>query len=122
MIDIMLMRVAKILTFAGNQPLTNASGFFYLHEEFLYLVAARHVVIDEVAGHRPDRLRVKSLLYRMVTMKGDQTDHDQVIGADRPRPVSSRRALACNVESGGTAARRFCRIPLGQWKWKTPTC
>ena len=53
MTDSMLMRVAKILTFAGSRPMTNASGFFYLHEEFLYLVTARHVVIDEAAGHQP---------------------------------------------------------------------
>ncbi len=58
MIDKMYLRVAKILTFAGSRPMTNASGFFYLHQKFLYLVTARHVVIDEVAGHCPDRLRV----------------------------------------------------------------
>ncbi len=58
MIDTMFMRVAKILTFARSQPLTNASGFFYLHDEFLYLITARYVVIDEAADHRPDRLQV----------------------------------------------------------------
>jgi hypothetical protein len=57
-IDRMYLRVAKILTFAGGQPLTNATGFFYLHDNFLYLVTSRHVVIHEAAKHRPDQLQV----------------------------------------------------------------
>ena len=58
MIDTMLIRVAKILTFIEGRPLTNATGFFYLHQEFLYLITARHVVINEAADHRPDFLQV----------------------------------------------------------------
>lgn len=58
MLDKMYLRVAKVLTFAGGRPLTNATGFFYLHDEFLYLVTSRHVVISEAVQHRPDRLQV----------------------------------------------------------------
>ncbi len=58
MLDKMYLRVAKVLTFAGGQPLTNATGFFYLHDEFLHLVTSRHVVISEAVQHRPDRLQV----------------------------------------------------------------
>ena len=58
MIDKMYLRVAKVLTFAGGQPLTNATGFFYQHDDFLYLITSRHVVINEAACHRPDRLQV----------------------------------------------------------------
>ena len=54
----MFLRVAKILTFANGQPLTNATGFFCLHDDFLYLVTSRHVVINEAARHRPDHLQV----------------------------------------------------------------
>jgi Trypsin-like peptidase domain len=57
-IDKMYLRLAKIQTFVGGQQLTNATGFFYLHDEFLYLVTSRHVVINETATHRPDRLQV----------------------------------------------------------------
>jgi hypothetical protein len=57
-LDDMFLHVAKILTFAGSQPLTNATGFFYLRDDFLYLVTARHVVINEAVNHRPDRLQV----------------------------------------------------------------
>lgn len=72
MTDPMFLRVAKILTFAGSQPLTNASGFFYLHEGFLYLVTARHVVIDEAGYHHPDRLRVS--LHADATNLGQRSD------------------------------------------------
>lgn len=58
MLDKMYLRVAKVLTFAGGQPLTNATGFFYLHDSFLYLITSRHVVINEAFQHRPDRLQV----------------------------------------------------------------
>ncbi len=57
-IDNMYLRVAKILTFAGGQPLTNATGFFFLHDDFLYLITSRHVVADGVNPYRPDRLEV----------------------------------------------------------------
>jgi hypothetical protein len=58
MIDNMYLRVAKILTFAGGQPLTNATGFFYMQDKFLYLITSRHVVINETFDHRPDYLQV----------------------------------------------------------------
>ena len=58
MLDKMYLRVAKVLTFAGGQPLTNATGFFYMHDEFLYLITSRHVVISEAVQHRPDRLQL----------------------------------------------------------------
>ncbi len=57
-IDAMLLRVAKVQTFASGRALTNATGFFYLHNDFLYLVTARHVVINEAFQHRPDRLQL----------------------------------------------------------------
>ena len=57
-IDEMLLRVAKVQTFTDGRALTNATGFFYLHIDFLYLVTARHVVINEACDHRPDRLQL----------------------------------------------------------------
>lgn len=57
-IDKMYFRVVKVNTFAGGQSLTNATGFFFLHEEFLYLITSRHVVQNPAAGHCPDFLYV----------------------------------------------------------------
>lgn len=44
-IDDMYFRVVKVHTFAGSQSLTNATGFFFLHDCFIYLITSRHVVI-----------------------------------------------------------------------------
>ena len=54
-IDNTFLRVAKIQSFANGQPLTNATGFFYLHDDYLYLVTCRHVVINEATAHRTQR-------------------------------------------------------------------
>ncbi len=56
--DGILLRVAKIVTFYGEQPLTNATGFFFLENHYLYLITARHVVTDQETGHFPDTLQV----------------------------------------------------------------
>ena len=56
-IDNTFLRVAKIQSFANGQPLTNATGFFYLRDCFLCLVTCRHVVINEATDRRPDRLQ-----------------------------------------------------------------
>lgn len=57
-IDRMYLRVAKIVAFADGQTLANATGFFYLHNDFLYLITARHIVTNEAAQYVPDRLQV----------------------------------------------------------------
>lgn len=61
-IDRRLVRVAKLLTYRGEDQLTNATGFFYMKDRLLFLITNRHVVLDEAAEHRPDRLRVLSHL------------------------------------------------------------
>ena len=57
-IDNKFLRVAKIQSYSNGQPLTNATGFFYLHDDYLYLVTCRHVVINDATGHRPDRIQL----------------------------------------------------------------
>ena len=57
-IDPMFIRVAKVWTFAGTAQLTNATGFFYLDDKCLFLITARHVVMNEATNHRPDSLQV----------------------------------------------------------------
>jgi len=58
-IDPLLLTAARVSTFVGNQPLTNASGFFFARDRRLFLVTSRHVVIDEAAKHFPDRLEIE---------------------------------------------------------------
>ena len=59
MIESLLLAAARICTFAGRQPLTNASGLFFERDERLFLVTSRHVMIDEPSKHFPDRLEVE---------------------------------------------------------------
>jgi hypothetical protein len=46
MIDSILLAATRISTFVQQQPLTNASGFFFARDERLFLVSSRHVLID----------------------------------------------------------------------------
>lgn len=59
MIEPLLLTAARILTFAQQRALTNASGFFFERDSHLFLVTSRHVLIDEPSEHRPDRLRIE---------------------------------------------------------------
>ncbi|MGE3500184.1 MAG: serine protease [Candidatus Binatia bacterium] len=59
MVDTLMLAATRILTFAREAPLTNASGFFFARAGRLFLVTSRHVVIDEPTGHFPDRLEIE---------------------------------------------------------------
>jgi S1-C subfamily serine protease len=59
MIESILLTAARISTFNGQQPLTNASGFFFARDKRLFLITSRHVVHDEPSGHVPDRIEIE---------------------------------------------------------------
>ncbi len=59
MIEPLLLTAAQVSTFAGQQLLTNASGFYFEREGRLYLVTSRHVVFDQASGHFPDRIELE---------------------------------------------------------------
>ncbi len=59
MIESILLATARICTFDGRQPLTNASGLFFERDNRLFLVTSRHVMIDKPSKHFPDRLEVE---------------------------------------------------------------
>lgn len=50
--------VARIGTFLADQPLTNATGFFFRRGRRLFVVTSRHVVIDAASRHFPDRIEL----------------------------------------------------------------
>ena len=58
MFEPLLLSVARVSTFAGGRALTAASGFFFQRDERLFLVTARHVLVDEPTGHHPDRVEI----------------------------------------------------------------
>ena len=57
-IDPRLVRVAKLFPFKGGKQISNATGFFYLKDGFLYVVTCRHVVLSPETNHFPDQLKV----------------------------------------------------------------
>ncbi len=59
MIEPILLAAARICTFDGQRPMTNASGFFFERGRRLFLVTSRHVMIDEPSKHFPDRIEVE---------------------------------------------------------------
>ncbi len=59
MIEPLLLTTARISTFDGQHPLTNASGFFFERDGRLFLVTSRHVVIDAPSKHFPNRLEIE---------------------------------------------------------------
>jgi hypothetical protein len=59
MIESLLLAVTRVTTRLGNAELTGATGFFFERDGRLFLVTARHVVLDEANGHRPDSLLIE---------------------------------------------------------------
>ncbi len=59
MTEALLFAAVAVATHEGQRLLTRASGFFFAREGRLWLVTCRHVLIDEPAGHHPDRLELE---------------------------------------------------------------
>ena len=57
-IETLLLSTVRIRTFAMDSELTNASGFFFKHQDRLFLVSSRHVYFDEPSNHTPDRITI----------------------------------------------------------------
>jgi hypothetical protein len=66
MIEPLLLTTTRVRTFENRRPLTTASGFFFAHDDHLFLVTSRHVVLEPDIGHRPDRIEL--------TLHTDETD------------------------------------------------
>jgi hypothetical protein len=59
MIESLLLAVTRVSTMLGVKALTSATGFLFARGERLFLVTARHVVLDEPSDHRPDGLVIE---------------------------------------------------------------
>jgi hypothetical protein len=59
MIEPLLLTATRVLTYDGDRPLTNASGFFFERDGRLFLVTSRHVIIDEPSEHFPSRIEIE---------------------------------------------------------------
>jgi len=59
MIEPLLLTTARVATFQGDRPLTNATSFFFERDGRLFLVTGRHVLIDRPSKHFPDRIEIE---------------------------------------------------------------
>lgn len=55
-VDALLLATTSIVTFAGAQTRSKASGFFFRRGDRLFLVSNRHVFVDVAHSHFPDRI------------------------------------------------------------------
>jgi hypothetical protein len=58
-IEPILLTVTRISTFFHQQYLTSSSGFFFARDQRLFLITSRHVMLDPVSNHRPNRLEIE---------------------------------------------------------------
>lgn len=56
MIEPLLLTLTSVSTKFHAQELTKATGFFFERGKSLFLITARHVVLDESTGHKPNIL------------------------------------------------------------------
>ncbi|KDP88749.1 hypothetical protein CF70_028745 [Cupriavidus sp. SK-3] len=59
MVEPILLAAVRVSSFDGQQPLTNASGFFFERDGRLFVVTSRHVLLDEPSKHHPDRIEIE---------------------------------------------------------------
>lgn len=58
MIDQLLLATLRVSTFDGERSLTAGTGFFFERGERIFLITSRHVLVDTVTGHHPNRITV----------------------------------------------------------------
>lgn len=59
MIEALLLAVTRVTTLLADTVLTNATGCFFERDGRLFLVSARHVMLDEANQHAPDALSIQ---------------------------------------------------------------
>jgi hypothetical protein len=59
MIESLLLTATRVITFQQQRQLTNASGFFFERDGHLFLVTSKHVMLDELSRHQPDRIEIE---------------------------------------------------------------
>jgi len=93
MIESILLSATRVWTFAGQQSLTNASGFFFERDGRLFVVTSRHVLIDEPSSHFPDRIEIE--------LHTDPDNMAQSIGFSIPLYRSGESIWRQGQDSGG---------------------
>ncbi|HET8748483.1 MAG TPA: serine protease [Ramlibacter sp.] len=93
MIEPLFFAVVRISTFFAQGALTAASGFFFERDDRLFLVTARHVLLDRPTGHHPDRVEIR--------FHTDATDLTRGAVLSVPLYMDGRSAWRQATDSGG---------------------
>lgn len=101
--DALLMTTTQIATFAAQQGLTHATGFFYRAAGRLFLVTNRHVFVDAGSAHFPDRIE-----FGLHTDPQDLTRHTTV---SLPLHRDGLRQWREATDSAGTVDIAVIEIP-----------
>lgn len=123
MTEPLLLATTRVSTFAGAQPLTAATAFFFARGGRLYAVTSRHVLHDEPSGHRPDRVELvlhtnATDLTQVVVLSILLYQHGRAVwrqGADSAGPVDvavlelDRAQLPANVQLRAFEPRHLAR-------------
>lgn len=91
-VEPVMLTSTRVTTWHGTQSLTGASGFFFERAGHLYLVTARHVVLDKRTGHHPDRLQIE--------LHTDAVDMRQIATFSIPLYVEGRSIWRQGRDSG----------------------
>jgi len=55
----LLLTTARVQIFSDDQPLTNATGFFFERGERLFRITCRQSFLDYLHEHYPDRVEIE---------------------------------------------------------------
>lgn len=58
-IESILLTTVRVQTYVGYRHLTNATGFFFERGARLFLITCRHVFLDALNEHYPDRIEIE---------------------------------------------------------------
>jgi hypothetical protein len=103
-IEPLFFAVTRVATFAGMQPLTAASGFFFEHAGRVHLVTSRHVLRDDASGHHPDRIAI--------VIHTDATDLTRAMTLDIPLYRNGIAAWRQGRDSGGEIDVAVIEVPV----------
>ncbi len=106
-IESVLLTAVQVLTFNGTQKLTNASGFFFLREQRLFLVSSRHVMIDDDSKHFPDRIEIE--------LHSDPSNFSKSTGYSIPLYQDGKAVWRQGRDSGGEIDVAVIEINRDAW-------
>lgn len=106
MIESVLLATSKILTFAADTQLTNASGFFFERDKRLFLITSRHVLRDDKKQHFPDRIEI--------ALHVDAENLADCVGFSIPLYDEGKSAWRQGEDAGGAIDVAAIEIDRGQ--------